>query len=432
MQQRSVGWNMVSSSLRKNRSFICLTAAQFLGATNDNLFKTVVSLYAIRMLAESGGSSYLSLAGALFAIPYLVFAGYAGYLADIASKRTVLVICKFAEVVIMGMGLVALAHADRIEGLLLVLFLMAAHATFFNPAKYGSVPELVTRQQLTRANGILEATRYAAIIIGSVAGGFLMEIWREAPVCIGVATVAIALVGLLCSIGIHPLTPATRGRGWPHYPWTTPAAGFSRICQSRSLVITVASLVIFDAIASLVLLDILLIAKNELGLNDAAAGATSGLLGGGMVSGALLCSASRTRGGLGITPIAGFGMAATLLTLALRPHNYVIFEGLLFLLGTFAGLFVVPFVAWLQRMTRHDEKGLVISTASFAVMAAGLGASPVLWCLHDQVGLTPSAILAVAGGAMALYMLTVLALWQRLASHVRLFLRSIRPLLTYQ
>ena len=92
---------MRASSLLANRSFVGLTAAQFLGAANDNLFKMVVSLFAVQGLSVTSGSSYLSLTGALFTLPYLMFSGYAGHLADLVSKRAVMRACKFGEIVIM-------------------------------------------------------------------------------------------------------------------------------------------------------------------------------------------------------------------------------------------------------------------------------------------------------------------------------------------
>src|ERR1700687_1945830 len=54
----------MAAPLSKNRSFLCLTAAQFLRAAHDKFFKMVVSLLAIER-ATSDASSYLSLASAL-------------------------------------------------------------------------------------------------------------------------------------------------------------------------------------------------------------------------------------------------------------------------------------------------------------------------------------------------------------------------------
>ena len=62
---------------------------------NDNVFKLVVSLLALKLLVtETGGTFYLSLGGALFVLPYILFSPYAGYLADHFSKTKIIKITK--------------------------------------------------------------------------------------------------------------------------------------------------------------------------------------------------------------------------------------------------------------------------------------------------------------------------------------------------
>jgi len=86
-----------------------------LGAFNDNVYKIVVSMRAVHVAANSQSSSlYLSLAGAVFVIPFLLFSGYSGHLADAVSKRKVLIGVKVFEVFVMGLGLAAF-FSTRIE-----------------------------------------------------------------------------------------------------------------------------------------------------------------------------------------------------------------------------------------------------------------------------------------------------------------------------
>src|SRR6267143_4096655 len=80
---------------------------QFLGAFNDNLFKIVVSMLAVQMATGSEAGRNLSLVGAIFILPFLLFSGYAGQLADIYSKRTVLIVTKSLEILAATLGLAA-------------------------------------------------------------------------------------------------------------------------------------------------------------------------------------------------------------------------------------------------------------------------------------------------------------------------------------
>ena len=96
----------------KRRGFFCFFWTQFLGAFNDNFYKIIVILLALDTpQAAGGGSQYIPLIGALFILPFLLFSGYAGYLADVHSKRNVLVTVKFFEIAAMGLGLVRFSLA---------------------------------------------------------------------------------------------------------------------------------------------------------------------------------------------------------------------------------------------------------------------------------------------------------------------------------
>src|ERR1700722_9998801 len=72
---------------------------QFLGALNDNIYKMIVSVMAIRVAGEASAGLYLAIAGAVFVLPFLIFAGYAGQIADRFSKTRVLQITKSLEIV---------------------------------------------------------------------------------------------------------------------------------------------------------------------------------------------------------------------------------------------------------------------------------------------------------------------------------------------
>src|SRR5262247_2522535 len=82
---------------------------QFLGAFNDNLFKIVVSIIAVHAVTPDKSGGQISIVGAVFILPFLLFSGYAGQLADIYSKRTVLIVSKSLEIGAAGLGLAAFA-----------------------------------------------------------------------------------------------------------------------------------------------------------------------------------------------------------------------------------------------------------------------------------------------------------------------------------
>src|SRR6202790_3066778 len=93
----------------KHRGLQPFLWTQFLGAFNDNLFKIVVSMLAVRMATAAQAGRNLSLVGAIFILPFLLFSGYAGQLADVYSKRTVLIVTKSLEILTAALALGAFA-----------------------------------------------------------------------------------------------------------------------------------------------------------------------------------------------------------------------------------------------------------------------------------------------------------------------------------
>src|SRR5436190_4076723 len=210
---------------------------QFLGAFNDNLFKIVVSMLAVHAATQSEAGGRLSLVGMVFVLPFVLFSGYAGQLADVYSKRTVLIVTKSLEIAATGLGLVAFA-IGRLELTYVVLFLFALQATFFSPAKYGILPEVLPDSELSRANGVLEMSTFAAIVAGTALGSVLFDAWKDRLWLIGVIVVAIALVGTALSTGIPRVEPATPGRRLDLNPVKEIVAGIARLREQRVLWLT--------------------------------------------------------------------------------------------------------------------------------------------------------------------------------------------------
>jgi len=202
----------------KHRGLQPFLWTQFLGAFNDNLFKIVVSMLAVHLVAAGRAGRELSIVSAVFILPFLLFSGYAGQLADVYSKRTVLVVSKSLEIVAATLGLVAFlfGHLQLTYG---VLFLIALQATFFSPAKYGILPEMLPDRDLSRANGVLEMSTFVAIVLGTAVGGYLFEALRAHLWVIGLLVVGVAVVGTASSFSIPHVPAAAPMQRINRNPW---------------------------------------------------------------------------------------------------------------------------------------------------------------------------------------------------------------------
>jgi acyl-[acyl-carrier-protein]-phospholipid O-acyltransferase/long-chain-fatty-acid--[acyl-carrier-protein] ligase len=91
---------------------------------------------------------------------------------------------------------------------LVALTLVATQAALFGPSKYGLLPELLPAKRLSWGNGVIELGTFLAIIVGTVTGATMAERFRGREVYAGYALLALAVVGLLTSLGIDRVPAA--------------------------------------------------------------------------------------------------------------------------------------------------------------------------------------------------------------------------------
>lgn len=399
------------AGMLRQRGFAALLVAAFLGAFNDNLYKIVVSLMAASLGAASGDSGYLAMAGALFVLPYLLFSGYAGWLADAFNKRTVLIATKSFEIVAMLAAFAALASGN-LDFMLAVIFLTALQAAFFSPAHYGILPELLPEKELSRANGLDELCVFLAIILGTTSGAALYGLWGEQIEFIALLLVAISVVGSLASLGIGRVPSPAAPRPFPLQPWGEVTRGLRRLAGNRILRLTVLGITYFWFLGALLQLGVILFGKQALGLDDARAGLLQAAIAIGVGLGS--AAAGRLSGDkieLGLVPLGSIGIGLGSLLLAWSPPSFTLALMSLVLLGFSGGLFVVPLNANLQQRAPADERGRLIGTTNFLNMLGVLAASGALWLLSSEhaLGLTPPQMVLAIG--LLSFTVTVYVLW---------------------
>src|SRR5215207_4471001 len=92
--------------LLRTRRFLPIFVTQFLGAFNDNLFRTamvMLVIYGIYGDAEQE-ATFSAIAGGLFILPFFLLSALAGQLADAGDKAAMIRIVKTAEIAIMVFG----------------------------------------------------------------------------------------------------------------------------------------------------------------------------------------------------------------------------------------------------------------------------------------------------------------------------------------
>ena len=164
-----------TAHLLRTRRFLPIFVTQFLGAFNDNLFRTAMVLLVIYGIYRDAAqeATFSAIAGALFILPFFLLSALAGQLADSTDKARIVRIVKTAEILIMVFGAAGLL-LHNIPLLLIALTAMGVHSTFFGPIKYAILPQHLDGDEVLGGTGLVEAGTYIGILGGTLLGGVLV------------------------------------------------------------------------------------------------------------------------------------------------------------------------------------------------------------------------------------------------------------------
>lgn len=192
-------------SILKTRRFLPLFITQFLGAFNDNLFKNAMLMLITFRLAEQSGLNaqvLVPVAAGVFILPFFLFSATAGQLADKYDRAAIARWVKLAEIGLMALAAIGFI-LPNVWILMILLFGMGAHSTFFGPVKYAILPQHLKPEELLAGNAYVEAATFLSILLGTIAGGLLVMSSGGAWV-ISIAIVAVAIAGYIASRNIPP------------------------------------------------------------------------------------------------------------------------------------------------------------------------------------------------------------------------------------
>lgn len=374
-------------SLYRDRGFWGMIWTQFLGAFNDNLFKQLVLLLAIPVGASAAAQEdQQGDATIVFALAFILFSGFAGFLSDRFSKRRIIVPSKIAEVLVMALGLFAFWAYDAIgmTGLLIVLFLMGTQSAFFGPGKYGILPEMLRQEDLPRANGLMMMMTFLAIIFGTAIAGVLKEaipreqLWMGSFVCI-----TIAVLGTITAMLIRRVPASKPNLRFTFTAMSVPLESRRVLKNDRPLFWAIFASSIFWMVGGIAIQAVNRFGVTQLGVGDLRTSLLTATIGVGIAFGSIVVGRlCQGRPDPRFVKLGLWGIVASLLILGIsRPDGVHLlqFSGslpFLVLLGASAAFFAVPVQVFLQSRPPDGLKGRMIAVmnqANFvAIMLSGL------------------------------------------------------------
>ena len=414
--------------LLKARRFGPLFLTQFLGAFNDNFLKNaIVILITYRAVTVAGvpPAQMVAAAGGIFILPFFLFSATAGQLADKMEKSLLIRWVKIIEIGIMlmaGIGFVL----EIYELLLVALFFMGLHSTFFGPIKYSILPQHLATDELVGGNALIESGTFLAILMGTIAGGVLI-LEPSGAWIVSIALTVVAAAGLWTSLPI-PQAPAVDPGltvQWNPIPPTIEIIALTR--KTRSVFLSILGISWFWFFGGAMLSLFPPFCKDVLGSEPSLVTLFLSIFSVGIGLGSLLCERlSRRQLELGLVPLGSIGISVFTADLFfagipsssqgmgvldfLRDPAGIRIVADLLLLSIFSGFFIVPLYTLMQERSEMSHRSRIIAGNNI-LNALFMVVSSVMLMGLMHFGFTVAQIfliLAVLNGVVAVYIYTLL------------------------
>ncbi|MEM1380170.1 MAG: MFS transporter [Pseudomonadota bacterium] len=202
--------------------FWTLFGAQTLGAFADNCLRnaTIVAIIAAATAAPGDPfyffGSLANEAGTLvsigFTLPIFLFAVVSGYIADRVPRHVMARRLKFLELILMASASLWFFLGQAVP-LVMTLAFMGAQTAFFQPVRFALMPQYFPPERLARANGIMQAGTFIAIVTGLGLGGYFFET-ENGRTIVSVMLVTAAVIGAALATRFPPAPPPETRAGW--------------------------------------------------------------------------------------------------------------------------------------------------------------------------------------------------------------------------
>lgn len=414
------------------RRFLPLFATQFLGAFNDNAFKNALVILITYRAAEASGQSgplLVTLAAALFILPFFLFSATAGQLADKLEKSSLIRLVKLCEIVLMGLAALGLL-TESTTLLLVVLFLMGAQSAFFGPLKYAILPDHLAESELIGGNALIEGGTFLAILLGTIVGGLV--ILTEGGAVIGsVLVIAVAVAGFVASLFIPRAGPAMPALVINPNPLAETVAILRHAAGRRDVFLAILGISWFWLIGAAFLSQFPTFAKDDLGADQSVVTLFLTVFSVGVGIGSVLCTrALKGEISARYVPLAALGMTLFSVDLFFAsaaapppPDGVLLAAGAfvsslagarividLLLVAVCGGFYIVPLYTIMQARSAAAHRARIVAAnnvlnALFMVVAAlAILAMLALDFSVTQVFL----VIALANAAVAVYICRLL------------------------
>ena len=419
-------------TLMSSRRFAPLFWAQFFSALNDNFLKNalvILILYGTATTARSAGGhddALVTVAGAVFIVPFFILSALGGELADKYVKATIAKRLKFAEIFAACFAASGF-FLHSIPLLFIALGLFGIIAALFGPVKYGILPDQLETGELASGNALVEGATFLAILGGTIGGGAFAA-QSSHPAIISTAIIVLAIACWLSARLIPRTAPSAPDLVITRNPLVSTFHLLRALKAEPRLWDGMIIVSWFWLVGAVVLSLLPAIVKDSIGGTEGLVTLCLTVFAVGIAAGSLFAAQlSHQRPNLALVPLGGIIMGLVGLDLAwaighsvpgsaIHPLGFALSPGGARMLTDFfvfafgGGLFVVPSFAAVQAWSAPSERARVIAAGN-VLSAAFMVVASLAVALLQAAGLAVSWIIFMLAAASFLVVWFVLTKW---------------------
>ncbi|ODP36190.1 MFS transporter [Sphingomonas turrisvirgatae] len=409
--------------LLKERRFLPLFITQFLGAFNDNLFKTAMVLFATYQVLNDPDTEFVfnALATGMALIPFVLLSALSGQLADTHDKAGIIRIVKTAEIGIMifgGCGIIVAKMGYSMVGVGMMLgavLMLGTHSTFFGPIKYAILPQHLNEDEVLGGTGMVEAATYLSILLGTVIAG-----WVSIETA-GWLTLMVAIMGWFVGRMVPPAPRQGAKLALNFNPFTASWRLIANTMHIPRLFWAICAISFFWTMGSVLIVIFTPLAKNVLTSDERVASLMIATFSIGVAIGSVIINAMlKGKISAKYSPAAVIAMAVFVVAFSFESRfwipaargslydmaSFIVMPQAWLVLGTLiaiaiaGGMFVVPLYAFLTTTVTKDQTARTVA-ANNIVNAFGMVLGALMVIAITTLGVGPAdQLLFVAGMAI--------------------------------
>ncbi len=155
----------------KNKNFTIVVIGQIISLFGNAIQRFCMSLY---ILDLTGSAAIFSRILAISTIPYILFASIAGLLADTVNRKKIMVYLDFFSAGLMAIySIILISGRDNIIIVGSVMFMLSTIYTLYSPSVTACIPQIVEKDKLATANGIIQQVGAIVNLVGPIVAGLL-------------------------------------------------------------------------------------------------------------------------------------------------------------------------------------------------------------------------------------------------------------------